>query len=212
MTSPTYNLTSYTGVEVTFFFYPNSMENGEDFWLRYYDGSSWQTVATFVSGSSFQNNNFYTATVPILSSTYNMASNAQFRFQCDASANADRIYIDQVSAVGLAAGNLPSGEVKITKLRSLAELDEHPFIEEMQISPNPALNELRVKLNLDYAQTINISVVDILGRNVLNAKANAIEGGNVLPLDISNLDSGTYFLKAVDAEGDVMVNKFIKLK
>ena len=89
------------------------VENGEDFWLRYYDGSSWQTVASFVSGSSFQNNTFYTATVPILSSQYNMASNARFRFQCDASGNADRVYIDQVSAVGISSGSLVSDEVKI---------------------------------------------------------------------------------------------------
>jgi hypothetical protein len=212
MTSQSYNLTSYSGVEVTFFFYPNSMENGEDFWLRYYDGSSWQTVATFVSGTSFQNNTFYTATVPILSSQYNMASNAQFRFQCDASGNADRIYIDQVSAVGLASGSLPSGEIKITPLHSLAGTEQFSFVEEMQISPNPALDEIRVRLNLDHSQNVSISVVDILGRSILNTNSNVSEGMNAIPIDISSLDSGTYFLKVIDAEGDEMVDKFIKLK
>jgi len=212
MTSSTYNTTPYTGVEVTFFFYPNSMENGEDFWLRYYDGSSWQTVATFVSGTSFQNNTFYTATVPILSSQYNMSANAQFRFQCDASGNADRIYIDQVSAVGLTSGNLTSGEVKIRPLHSIAGTEEYGFIEEMQISPNPALDQVRVKVNLDYAQEISIEIVDLLGRSIVNTKANATEGINVFPQDISNLESGTYFIKVTDSEGDEMVDKFIKLK
>ena len=212
MTSSSYNTTPYSGVEVTFFFYPNSMETGEDFWLRYYDGSSWTTVATFVSGTSFQNNTFYTATVPILASQYNMATNAQFRFQCDASANADRIYIDQVSAVGLSSGSLPNGEVKITALSAIGELEEFGFVEEMQISPNPALDELRVRLNLDHDQNVSIAVVDILGRNVLNLKRSVGEGTNTLPIDISTLESGTYFLKVVDAEGDEMVDKFIKLK
>ncbi len=212
MTSPTYNTTPYNGVEVTFFFYPNSMENGEDFWLRYYDGSSWQTVAAFVSGTSFQNNTFYTATVPILSSSYNMSANAQFRFQCDASGNADRIYIDQVSAVGLTSGSITNGEVKISPLQSLAEIDEFEFIEEMQISPNPALDQIRVKVNLDYAQEISIKVVDMLGRNIVNTKTSTSEGINILPLDISNFDSGTYFLKVIDVEGDEMIDKFIKLE
>ncbi|MDF1696117.1 MAG: zinc-dependent metalloprotease [Saprospiraceae bacterium] len=212
MTSPTYNLSQYSGVEVTFFFYPNSMESGEDFWLRYYDGSSWQTVATFVSGSSFQNNSFYTATVPILSSSYNMASNAQFRFQCDASGNADRIYIDQVSAVGLSSGSLPSNEIKIKKLHSFAESGEFTFIDEMQISPNPALDELRVKIELDTNQELKIQVIDLLGRKVISNKSNAAEGLNVIPVNIAELESGTYFIKVTDAEGDEMIDKFIKIK
>ena len=212
MTSSSYNTTPYTGVEVTFFFYPNSMENGEDFWLRYYDGSTWQTVASFVSGTSFQNNTFYTATVPILSSQYNMSANAQFRFQCDASANADRIYIDQVSAVGLTSGSITDGEVKIRPLHSMAGLSEIGSIEEMQISPNPALDQIRVKVNLDYAQDISIKIVDLLGRNIVATTAKADEGINVFPQDISNLESGTYFIKVIDAEGDEMIDKFIKLK
>ena len=212
MTSPTYNLTQYNGVEVTFFFYPNSMETGEDFWLRYYNGSSWQTVATFVSGSSFQNNTFYTATVPIMSSTYNMASNARFRFQCDASGNADRIYIDQVSAVGLGAGSTTDGEIKICALHSIADLDEFGMLEEIQISPNPAKDEIRVKMNSDDDQSVSIKVVDMLGRNVINATFNLNEGSNVIPVDITTLESGTYFMKVTDADGDEMIDKFIKLQ
>jgi hypothetical protein len=212
MTSPSYNTTAYSGVEVTFYFYSYSMENGEDFWLRYYDGSSWQTVAAFASGTSFQNNSFYVATVPILSSNYNMASNAQFRFQCDASGNADHIYIDQVSAVGLTSGSSTDGQVKIRPLHSLADLGQLDFLEEMQISPNPAMDQIRVRINLDYAQELSIEVVDMIGRNIVRTKTNGIEGMNVIPLDIAEFESGTYFLKVTDADGDEMIDKFIKLK
>ena len=55
MTLNNVDLTSYDQVEVEFFFYPNSMENGEDFWVRYNDGSGWQTVATYASGQDFTN-------------------------------------------------------------------------------------------------------------------------------------------------------------
>jgi len=212
MTSPTYNTTPYNGVEVTFFFYPNSMENGEDFWLRYYDGSTWRTVATFTSGTSFQNNTFYTATVPILSSNYDMATNARFRFTCDASGNADRIYIDQVSAVGLTAGSTTNGQISIKPLQTLAEIDEFEFTEDMQISPNPALDQLRLKVEVEYEQSLSIRVIDMVGRNIMNMQRRAETGINTFSLEISNLESGTYFIKVTDAEGDEMVDKFIKIK
>jgi len=32
---------------------PVSMETGEDFRVQYHNGSSWQTVATFVAGTDF---------------------------------------------------------------------------------------------------------------------------------------------------------------
>ena len=55
-------------------------------------------------------------------------------------------------------------------------------------------------------------MIDILGRSILNTKTNVAEGINTVPIDISSLDSGTYFLKVLDAEGDEMIDKFIKLK
>ena len=105
MTSSSYNVSGYSSLEIEFYFYPNSMENGEDFWVRYYDGSSWNTVATYASGTNFNNNTFYVATVTVSASNYNFPTNAQFRFQCDASANADRVYIDAVTITGIGSGS-----------------------------------------------------------------------------------------------------------
>jgi len=212
MTSSSYNLSGYTGVEVNFYFYPNSMESGEDFWVRYYDGSSWQTVATFASGSSFTNNNFYVATVPILSNQYNMANNARFRFQCDASGNADRIYIDAVTVTGLTSGSLIDGEIQITELTGIAETEQYNFIEDIQLSPNPAVDQLRLKINVDHDQEMSLEIVDILGRKVLQNKISLQEGTATVPVDINMIDTGTYFMKIIDSEGDVEVKKFIKLK
>ena len=104
MTSPVFNLTSYGDVEISFYYYANSMENNEDFWLRYYNGSSWSTIETYVSGSDFNNGSFYSATFTLNESQYNLASNAQFRFQCDASGNNDQVYIDAVVIRGIPSG------------------------------------------------------------------------------------------------------------
>ncbi|MGK0315905.1 MAG: hypothetical protein ACI86M_002137 [Saprospiraceae bacterium] len=212
MTSSAYDLSSYSGVELTFYFFPNSMEYGEDFWLRYYDGNSWQTVATFTSGVSFQNNSFYVATVPILSSQYNMVSNAKFRFQCDASGNADRIYVDAVSVTGLGGGSFVSGETKISKLNTTADIEQHERMEDVSISPNPANDLINLRMNLDYTQNIQIEVIDVLGRQTMAITHNALEGNNIIPINIADINTGTYFIKVTDSEGDQMVERFIKIK
>jgi len=212
ITSSEYDLTSYKGVELTFYFYPNSLEYGEDFWLRYYDGSSWQTVATFTSGVNIRNNSFYVATIPILSNNYHMVSNAKFRFQCDASANADRVYIDAVSVTGLTGNSIPNGEIKISELNTMAVIDEIEIMEEMTIYPNPARDVLNLKINVDHPQNLHISVIDVLGRESMSRIHLVQEGNNRLPIDISRIRTGNYFIKVTDSEGDQMVKRFIKIR
>ncbi|UCF12602.1 MAG: DUF2341 domain-containing protein [Thermoplasmatales archaeon] len=86
----------YKYIKVDFWFRGEEMEDGEDFWVGYYNGTSWTTVATYVSGTDFVNGQFYHETVWINESIYNYPSNMQIRFQCDASTDADDIYIDEI--------------------------------------------------------------------------------------------------------------------
>lgn len=77
------------------------MDNSnEDFWLQFYDGSTWQTVETWAEGTDFNNGTFYNPSVDILESQYTFPSNMQLRFMCDASGNSDYIYIDEVVVTG----------------------------------------------------------------------------------------------------------------
>ncbi|MEM1219859.1 MAG: M12 family metallo-peptidase, partial [Bacteroidota bacterium] len=58
--SPSLDLAEFSSVDIEFYFKPRGMENGEDFWVRYNDGTGWQTVATYVvDGSNIVNNSFY---------------------------------------------------------------------------------------------------------------------------------------------------------
>ncbi len=109
MTSAAYDLSGFNQIDIQFYFYPFSMEAGEDFWVRYYDGNSWQTVAAYVSGTHFNNNSFYVATVTLSSADYNFPTNARFRFQCDASSNYDHVYIDAVTVTGTSGAALMAG-------------------------------------------------------------------------------------------------------
>lgn len=188
MTSPSYDLSSYSSVELKFYFYPNSMENGEDFWVRYNDGSGWQTIATYASGSSFQNGSFYSATVTLDDASFNLSSNAQFRIQCDASGNGDQVYIDEVTLVGTSAGatlaDTPQSGISVES----GLLNIGKDLEELLISPNPTANFVTVQ-STDEIQRINVIALD--GR-VLQSM-NIIE--NQIDVDLSAYEAGMYILQ-----------------
>jgi len=206
MTSSSYDVSGYSSLEIEFYFYPNSMENGEDFWVRYYDGSSWNTVAAYASGTSFTNNSFYVATVTVSAASYNFPTNAQFRFQCDASANADRVYIDAVTITGIGSGaKAAQGPTQtITKVGSANEsrlvndLDEDGF----SAYPNPASSELTVTSE-DIINSMRI--YSITGKMVSNQKVNA----NQTQVDVSSFQPGIYMI-SIETEEEVMTKKFIK--
>ncbi len=88
----------YNRIKVDFWFYSRKMETGEDFWVQYYDGSDWNTVATYVKGTDFNNGSFYHIDDIIIEegSPYTFPTNMKIRFMCDASVNSDYIYIDEV--------------------------------------------------------------------------------------------------------------------
>ncbi|WP_345190909.1 M14 family zinc carboxypeptidase, partial [Algibacter agarivorans] len=100
MTSPSFNLSGFDSVEFNFFFYANSMENDEDLLLLYNDGSGWEILTSWVSGSTLINNSINNVAFT-LDNSFNLSNNAQFRIQCDASGNNDQVYIDQIVITGI---------------------------------------------------------------------------------------------------------------
>ncbi len=95
------DVSGYTDLEVEFWYKPISMDKpGEDFWVQYWDGSTWRTVAVFDKGTDFENGNYYNVVVSIPAGTYNYPTNAKLKFVCDASGNADDVYIDEIEFRG----------------------------------------------------------------------------------------------------------------
>jgi hypothetical protein len=86
----------YTQIEVDFWFKAVSMENGENFFVEYYDGSTWHIIASYARGTDFNNNQFYNEIVYIDEANYTFPTNMKIRFRCDASTNSDDVYIDEV--------------------------------------------------------------------------------------------------------------------
>jgi hypothetical protein len=95
--------------------------------------------------------------------------------------------------------------------------------EELTIYPNPCSEELLVRSDKLLVNTIEI--MDVLGRIMMVRQAhhdgdvlavdspllpNLREGLGGFELNISNLPSGIYFIKATDEKGNVMNAKFVK--
>jgi hypothetical protein len=92
------NVSSYSQIKVEFSFYANSMEPGENFFVEFWNGSTWQIIANYISDTNFRNNVFHSIRNSLIidSGTYNFSTAAKFRFRCDASDDNDDIYIDEI--------------------------------------------------------------------------------------------------------------------
>ncbi|MFP2997824.1 fibronectin type III domain-containing protein [Spongiivirga sp. MCCC 1A20706] len=204
MTLNNVDVSSFDTVEVTFYFYAYSMENGEDFWVRFYDGSQWNTVATYARGTSFNNNTFYTATVTISASEYNFAANSGFRFQCDASANGDQVYIDQVSITGLSNASATTNSISaIQTFSTFSEADaDEGFDGDFLIYPNPVIgNSLNIKMPDSGEATYRI--MDVTGKQV---KAGKLIQNRI---SVNDLRAGVYFIELNDGE-ETNTQKFMR--
>ncbi len=91
----------YTQIRVDFWFYSLSMEPGENFLIEFFDGSVWQPIASFISGTDFVNGDFYPVTLYIDEGSgpgeYDFPADMKLKFECVASSNTDDIYIDEIA-------------------------------------------------------------------------------------------------------------------
>ncbi len=189
-----YNVSAYVDLEVEFYFIAISMETGEDFWLQYYNGSAWQTVASFARGTSFNNGSFYTATVQIPRASYSYPTNAKIRFQCDASNDSDDIYIDQITFRGQTAGFAGAGGTLLTQQPRVIELPAEYALG--QNHPNPFNPVTTIKFSLPEAERVELLIFDIQGRRVATlADEEFAAGEHQLRWDASGEASGVYFYR-----------------
>jgi len=202
MTSGTFDVSTYSQIDIEFYFYPNGMESGEDFWVRYFDGSVWNTIAAYASGSSFTNGNFYVANISINAGEYNFPSNAQFRFQCDASANRDEIYIDQVTIT--ASSGVRSAGNSITMLNGLRNSGGGTFElegEVLRLFPNPTHHQLNITIDMDEVAEVNFTLYDMSGRIMRELKWQNVDGQLSESIDVSQLREGLYFVNLKTSNG-----------
>ncbi|MFD2822446.1 immunoglobulin-like domain-containing protein [Lacinutrix iliipiscaria] len=197
MTLSNVDVTPYSQVIVDFYFYVSSMENGEDFWLQFYNGSSYVTAQSWVAGTDINNNSFYNATVTLTPAQYNFAANSGFRFRCDASNNSDFIYIDQVIITGTTTGR---GD--INNLIEVGTLNsEVAFEGDFKFYPNPVKGNI-LNVELLEGDEFSYKIINMIGQTVRSGNS---EG----QVNVSQLEAGMYFIEINDGE-EIMTKKFIK--
>ena len=204
MTTDNLNLTGYEELTVDFAYYANSMENAEDFWLQVSTdgGSTYTTVQSWARGTNFNNNTHYTESVTV---TGTFTSTTKVRFRCDASANADQVYIDNVVLSGCANG---ARTKELTKVEdTMVEDTVNPMASAriaqdatMKVYPNPATSQLNVNYQFAEAAEGQLAIMDVSGRMVQTQDLQIEAGAQTLTLDVSHLNAGIYFVNIVTAQ------------
>ena len=76
----------------------------------------------------------------------------------------------------------------------------------VDIFPNPAKGVANINLNNLPINNNSIGVFDVTGKSVINQQSVT---GNTVKINISNLQSGTYFVKVVLENGTVLQQKLV---
>ncbi len=192
-TTDNLNLAGFEEVTVDFTYLGISMENGEDFWLQVSlnGGSTYQTVVDYNSGTEFQNGVREFETV-VLTGTF--TSTTRFRFRCDASANGDRIYLDDVELTGCTSG----GNRETIGVAHLSEFEID------KVYPNPAAESLTLRVNNPIDAMANISLIDLQGKRVLGERLDVISGTQELTINVAHINTGIYFLHYTSGDKTVV--------
>jgi chitodextrinase len=199
MVSPVLDLSGNTQVTFEFNYYPNSMENGEDFFVEFFNGSSYQVIGQYVSGTDFSNGSFFVDTITLDAANFNFNANNRFRIRLDASANNDQVFFDQIIVSG---DNVGSGQAQANVERSVSF---NAMMEEsIKVFPNPASSTLNIRLENDI-EVERVLIFSYTGQLVKTLELNQED----VSIDISRLASGMYFAR-FENKSLAFTKRFIK--
>ena len=78
------------------------------------------------------------------------------------------------------------------------------------LHPNPAGDHIQIRIQQSkHAEFVPFTIYDVRGNMVLTDQLNNKEGHQHIPVDISHLSSGLYFLR-IEIDGKTEVKKFQK--
>ncbi len=207
------DVTAYDKLKVEFWFKAKSMENGEDFWVMYWDGYTWNDIGIYAKGTDFVNGKYYFKSILLDRNDVDFVNNMKIRFQCDASGNYDFVYIDEVKVVGIIGGNgLKSTSVSNTSLSKKTQLQkpELPVAQEPQIKvfPNPVTNGTLNLKTEGFTGQVQVRIFNLQGSMVLHKR---VEAQSIINLsDVSGLSKGVYLLNLADKEKSVSTRFLVK--
>lgn len=212
MTTDNLNLAGFEEVTVAFSYICVSMDNSnEDFWLQVSTngGASYYTVEEWNLGDEFVNNVRYNDAVTLVGT---FTSNVRFRFRCDASANGDRVYLDDVVLTGCVNGARQDGSISdVESTPSNLEANTVSPLDNLVIYPNPTAAVLNVTFNVNTDMNVQLMIMDIQGRTVHQELVNAYNGAQQLQINTSELEVGTYLITLLSDSGR-LTKRFVVIR
>ncbi|WP_345278251.1 immunoglobulin-like domain-containing protein, partial [Litoribaculum gwangyangense] len=206
MTSSTFNLSSYSQVKFSFYFYASTLNNGDSFSLLYNDGTGFSIVDTWLTGVDFQSDTFNNFLVTIDTSSYNLSTNGRFRIQSNTSKKNEQIYIDQIIITGISNSSGSSAKSNPTSEsgKVLDTVDNTIYKNELTLYPNPVRGDiLNIKLSKGL-QIVSYKIINTLGQIVNQGKTNK-------EVIVNNLEAGVYFIEVND-NTQIITKRFIRSK
>ena len=82
----------------------------------------------------------------------------------------------------------------------------------INIYPNPVHNKLQLQVESAKKTTLQLDIITQDEKVVLSSNMSATEGSMLRSINISALQSGTYFLRVISGEGEQSVVKFKKAR
>ncbi|MDH7445521.1 GEVED domain-containing protein [Aquimarina sp. 2201CG14-23] len=202
--SPTLDLTGNTQVSIEFHTFANAMENGEDYFVEFFNGSTYQVIGQYVTGTDFNNGSFFTDTIVLDAGTYNFNANNRFRIRCDASVNNDQVYFDQIIITGdnARATTTPDSPETIDDSAAVVSFTRTAD-KNIVLYPSPANSILNIEIqDGEYDEIIMISTSGAIVKTI-NPKVDS------LSVDVSQFASGIYFARFTTPEGLAITKRFM---
>jgi PKD repeat protein len=195
----------YVQIDVYFEFIAVSMEANEDFWLQYYNGTTWSTVKTYARATGgFSNGIFYAANFSILESSYTFPTNMKIRFMCDASDNNDDVYIDNVTISASTTTSPNNYLIPLAGPQGDLAQEAEELESGVKVYPNPAHNELNISIST--GEPSEFYIYDIQGRVVLHEQIT--DGSKTVGLE--NFSKGVYMVFIITRDEQSFTRKFVK--
>jgi hypothetical protein len=101
-----------------------------------------------------------------------------------------------------------NGEIKYSSIVVL--LNKDSGFELISIAPNPVKNKAALTISSAKAGRINITMSDVAGKTILNQANSIIAGSNNIDMNLETLATGTYFITAINTDGEIKTTKFVK--
>ena len=119
--------------------------------------------------------------------------NSDFRFKFKFEGNGgNNLYLDDINVYASGPSNDPVGE-EVEPVLGLFEKKTNPI--EFALYPNPADQELNVSYNVPQAKNVQITVVDVLGKNQITEYIKSGSGSNLVVIPTAHLATGMYIVK-----------------